>query len=114
VTIACPSNGTCAAVIPYTIVADDGTDFQTRVGILTVAAVNKAGTVTTQIRDNLLGANADSQGTGGGAITAPPANWTATEDAANVVYLKCKAVSDLTETTLTIYYQVMCQDPANG
>lgn len=109
-TVACPSNGTCAGQIPYTIVADDGTDFQTRSGVLTFAAVNKAGTVTAQIRDNLIGASADSQ-TALGGIVVLHGGWTATEDAANVVYLKCNAASGLTETTFTMYYEVKCQDP---
>jgi hypothetical protein len=108
-TIACPSNGTCGGQVHYTIVADDGTDFQTRSGILAFAAANKAGTVTTQIRDNIIGADATSAATTGIVVT--PSGWTATEDAANVVYLKCNAASDLTETTLTMYYEVKCQDP---
>jgi hypothetical protein len=57
-------------------------------------------------RDNLIGADDATASTTGITCT-----FSAAEDVADTLAIKANAVSDLTETTLTIYYEVHCQDP---
>jgi hypothetical protein len=102
VSVAVPSSGYASGMIQYSIIATDATDFQTQTGLLFVAAVNKGGSVSYKLSDNLIGADAQSAATTG--ITNV---FTAAEDVSNVLAIKATAASDLTETTLTIYYRVL-------
>lgn len=77
--------------------ADNGTDFQSTTDGFTVAAVNKAGTVTTAISSSTTASAASS-----GTLTT---TWTAVANGSGVD-LKNNAVSSLTQTTLATRWRV--------
>jgi len=106
VTLEVDAAGFLSARIPYTIVASDGTDYQVQNGLLFVVAVNKAGTVTTSIRDNILGADLSSEAPSTGMTEV----FTAVADGTHVD-VKCAATSGMTETLLRIHYRVEQEIP---
>lgn len=77
-----------------TVRADNSTDFQSEGDTFEVAAVNKAGTVTTALSGTLVSAVAVSSGT----LTT---TWTAVANG-NGVDIKANSTSSLTQTTLNV------------
>ena len=104
VSIAVPSGSWRAVRIPYTLVADDGTDYTVNTGMLFVSVVNKGGTVSYKLNDQAVGADISSvaDNAGGG----PTVTFTAAEDVANTLAVKATGASSLTETTLRIYFKL--------
>lgn len=102
-TVTVASNGRSSGVVDYVIEADDGTEFQARVGSLYFAAVNKAGTITCTV------ARADGQTTVDNTTDAVAVSsstltntFTCADATGNVMNLLANAASGLTETTLRI------------
>lgn len=90
--------------VVWTIIASDGTDEQSYSGIVTYAAVNKAGAYTTQITHNV---NNDSKAVSAGTLTA---TWNIL-NGANKVTIRVNPASSLTETTYRILYSVFSNSP---
>ena len=88
--------------IEYSVHATDGTDIQVVNGRLAFAVVNKAGTLTSQLSDNLIGSSALSGGTLG------PITFSVTAGTNRVTFL-CSATSSLTTTTFAIHFKVVSQ-----
>jgi len=86
------------AKLVATVTANDGTDFQCLTSELNVNAINKAGTVTTTLTQ-VDGTTAASAGT----LTA---TYTAVVNG-NSVDIKCDATSSLTQTVLTVKWNVL-------
>lgn len=105
--VAMDSNSHHTLDLFYSVHADDGTDFQARSGVIAVAAVNKAGTITCDI------------GTPPGnfeAIAVSAGTLTVTMDCADggsgLLDLRANAVSSLTQTTLQVHFSIVLNDPA--
>lgn len=101
VRIAVTQGGSAGGYIVYNVSAGDGTDFQTRSGILPFAIVNKADTETVTLGTVTTATEVAALSTG----TLTVAFTTAT--ATNAVDIRANAVSSLTQTTLHIRYQVV-------
>lgn len=95
VQVTTPNNGAAGGTIDWRVYATDGTDFQTRTGRTTFAAVNKGGTYTTDV-DEIGGSVAVSAGT----LTA---TWGITTGT-NLINLQVTPTSSLTPTTLEVFY----------
>src|SRR3990167_5544972 len=87
------STGMVGGTIHWVAIASDGTDHQTRTGITTFAAVDKAGTLTSDL-DEIGGSVAVSTGTFTGT-------WSIV-DGTNKITLAFTPTSSLTPTTLTL------------
>jgi hypothetical protein len=98
VDISVASGSFVGGVIDYTVNADDGTNFQVDAGQVAFTAVNKAGTVTTNVQ--VVGT--DAQTLSSGTLTV---SFTATAGT-NKTTINCNAVSSLTQTTLNINYRI--------
>jgi hypothetical protein len=96
--VALASGKYCGMRVMATTDADDGTNFQSVSETFSVAAVNKAGTVSTAISASAPTATVQSSGT----LTT---TWTAVANG-NGVDIKCSAVSSLTQTTLNTQWRV--------
>ena len=92
--------------IQYGIHADDGTDFQTRVGNASFALVNKAGTEACDVQ---IGAASEAIVATTGSLTG---TFSCASNAADTVDLAYNAASSLTETTLEIHYSIILNDEA--
>lgn len=98
VRIAVPSNGPVGGVIHYSIVADDGTDYQERTGSVNFSAVGQSANTTSALGTVINESVATSTGTL--TVSFSTANNTGSVD------IKANAVSSLTQTTLAIKYRV--------
>lgn len=106
VRIGVPSGSHTGVTVDYTLVADDATDFQSRAGSLIVAAVNKGGTVTCAIT-RPDGGTTVNETTDAGVTSAGTLAHTFTCAASgNNVDILDNATSSLTQTTLSLNYQV--------
>lgn len=96
--------GWTGGTIFYTIVANDGTDFQSRSGSVNFAIVNKAGTETC-----VLGTVSSEAA----ALSAGTLSVTFDSDTSptNAVDIRANAVSSLTQTTLAMFYSVIMNGP---
>jgi hypothetical protein len=99
--VAIASGERVGGVVEYSISVTDGTDHQIHTGILTFAAVNKAGTITTDIDEVYLAAS-ETKVTSSGTLTDA---WTITTGASKIT-INCNADSSLGSPTLTLYYTV--------
>ncbi len=90
--VALASTKSCGMRVMATTTAGDGTDLQSVSETFAVAAVNKAGTVTTTVSASAPSATLTSSGT----LTT---TWTAVANG-NGIDVKCSAVSSLTQTNL--------------
>jgi len=104
-TIASGSSG--GANIDYCIEANDSTDFQSRCGMLPVAAVNKAGTITCTV--GTVDAASEVVAVSSGTLTN---TFTCADSGTNFLDIKADATSSLTQTTLRINYFVRQQGNA--
>jgi hypothetical protein len=91
--------------VDWTVVADDGTDFQSRRGSTYVAAVNKAGTETCVVSD--VGTSAFAESAGASTLSVTTACDTSP---AQAVDFTINADSSLTETTLEVYFTLRKDD----
>lgn len=91
----CPSGGRCGGAFFYTIQTSDGTDHQSLTGMVTYAAVNKAGTLTLTITS--AAAN-DAKAVSAGTLTVAFTFVTGT----NKGTVKVQPTGSLTETLYTI------------
>ena len=91
--------------IKYTIVANDGTDYQTRSGMFNFSLVNKGGTETAGLGTVMNESVAVSTGT----LTV---TFDTDTSPTNAVDIRANAVSSLTQTTLQIRYWVEIDGPA--
>lgn len=98
VQIAVASGSHVGGTVHYAIVANDGTDYQTRSGSFPFALINKAGAETAS-----LGTPADCVAISTGTLTA---TFDTDTSPTNAVNIRANAVSSLTQTTLTIRYWV--------
>lgn len=97
----CLAGKVCAGVIHTAIYATDGTDYQALTGIVTYAAVNKAGTLTLTIT-NATGNDAKAVSTG--TLTL---SWTIVANAGNNgALIKLQPSTSLTATKFTVKYSV--------
>lgn len=91
--------------VHYTLVANDGTDYQTRSGSFNFALVNKAGAETA----NLGTVSAEAAAITTGTLTV---SFDTDTSPTNAVNFRANATSSLTQTTLTIRYWVEIDGPA--
>lgn len=105
VQVSVPSGTVTGGTVEYTIRADDGTDFQSRSGVLVYAAVNKAGVETCTLGRPDGGATVDNTtdivAVSAGTLTN---TFTCVVGLADAVQIAANAASSLTETTLNITY----------
>jgi hypothetical protein len=97
--VACASGAICGGKIDYSVLASDGTDFQSLTGIVTYAAVNKAATLTLTITE--VAAN-QAKAVSSGTLTLA---WTFVTGTAKGT-VKLTPTGSLTETVYTIVYTV--------
>jgi hypothetical protein len=83
-----------------TVWAGDGTDLQVLHSVLSVCAVNKAGTLT------ISAVSQSDTGTCNSAGTLTPVTYTAAASGNNLV-LKCNATSSLTQTVLRVKWSIL-------
>lgn len=95
------SGAQTSGFLSYAIEADDGTDYQTRSGVIPFTAVNKAGTITCTV--GTVAASTEVAALSSGTLTN---TFTCADAGSGVLDLKANAVSSLTETTLQIRYRV--------
>lgn len=106
-TIASGSSG--GLNIDYCVEANDSTDFQSRCGMLPVAVVNKAGTITCTVGTVTTATEVVALSSGTLANT-----FTCADSGTNFLDIKANAVSSLTQTTLRINYFPRQQGNAAG
>lgn len=102
--VALPTTGRTGGFILWTIHASDGTDHQVRSGISSWAAVNKAGSYTTQVTNNTSN---DAVAQSSGTVTATWAFLNGTDK----VTMQVTPTGSLTETTYYISYTVFSNAP---
>lgn len=95
----CQPGFTCGGSILYTVLASDGTDFQTMSGLVTYAAVNKA-TVLTLTITNATGN--DAKAVSAGTLTLA---WTFVTGT-GLGTVKLQPTGSLVETVYTVKYTV--------
>lgn len=98
VTITVGTGKQLGAHLVCTVCANDGTDYQSLTSLVTVDAINKAGTITrqkTQV-DNTAAVSA-------GTLTA---TYVVTDNGSGVIGIKCNAVSSLTQTVLRVKWSI--------
>lgn len=101
VRISVPQGGHVGGTVIYSIHAGDaGGDLQARNGVLTFAAVNKAGAETCDVQ---IAAASEALAASAGTLTA---SFGCASNAADTVDLSVTPNSSLTPTTLEIHYQV--------
>lgn len=105
VQIAVASGTHVGGTIHYTLVANDGTDYQTRSGSFNFALVNKAGAETA----NLGTVSAEAAAITTGTLTV---SFDTDTSPTNAVNIRANATSSLTQTTLTIRYWVEIEGSA--
>jgi len=98
VTMSVASNTMIACAVNYTSRANDATDFQVEDGWVTVTAVNKAGTITTDISAKY----GNQQSVSAGTLTVTLSVTTG----ASLVNIQINNNSSLTTTTNDVAYQV--------
>lgn len=104
VDVACASGATCGGYLSYNVLASDGTDFQSLSGLVTYAAVNKAGTLTLTITE--VSAN-QAKAVSSGTLTLA---WTFVTGSSKGT-IKLTPTGSLTETTYTVVYTI---EPLRG
>lgn len=92
------NNTVVGGTLYYTVEANDGTEYQARVGAVQFGAASKAGTITT-----FAGTPTENIAASSGTLTA---TFTVTTGAAKII-LNLNAVSSLTQTTLTASYRIV-------
>jgi hypothetical protein len=102
--VACPASSMVGGTILYLVQASDGTNYQALSGIVTYAAVNKAGTITTAVTE-ATGNQAKALSTGTLTLT-----WSFSAGT-NLATVSVQGAGSLTETIYNITYTVI---PANG
>jgi hypothetical protein len=102
--IALPTLTMAGGMIIWTIEASDGTDMQAYTGVTAYAAVNKAGTYTTNVVED---ANNDAKATSSGTLTA---TW-AFSNGTNKVTMQVTPSGSLTETTYRISFTIFNNTP---
>jgi hypothetical protein len=100
VRIAVPQGEHVGGTIQYSIHADDGSDFQSRNGIITFAAVNPTGT---EVCDVQIAAASEAVAVSAGTLVS---SFGCASNAADTVDISVTPNSSLTPTTLEIHYQV--------
>jgi hypothetical protein len=106
VIIAIPSGGMVGGTVEYSIQASDGTDHQSRSGILVFTAVNKADTETCTLGRSDGGTTVDNTTDNVAVSSGTLTNTFTCAGATNSIELRANAASSLTETTLQIVYSV--------
>lgn len=96
----CQSGAICGGSLLYTVLASDGTDFQSLSGVVTYAAVNKAGTLTLTITE--VAAN-QAKAVSAGTLTLA---WTFVTGT-NLGTVSLQPTTSLTATTFTVKYTVL-------
>lgn len=101
----CPTGAIAGGYFTYTVLASDGTDFQSLSGLVTYASVNKAGTITATITE--VAAN-QAKAVSAGTLTLA---WTITTNTTNDgALIKLQPTGSLTETVYTVtvtYFPVL-------
>ncbi len=103
-TVACPTGAMVGGAFLFLVRASDATDFQAMSGLVTFAAVNKAGTHTTAITDL---STVDAKAVSSGTLTLSWSFVTGT----NLCTVKLTPTGSLTETTYTVQVTVL---PGSG
>lgn len=88
--------------IIYSIYVTDGTDYQAHSGSIAFNAVNKAGTVTSDIEETYLAAS-ESEVVTAGTLTD---DWTITNGAGKIT-INCDADTSLAGATITLTYTII-------
>jgi len=96
--VAVAQGSVAGGIIHFSVLASDGTDFQTINGMASYSSVNKAGTCTNTI--TYATAN-EAKAVSAGTLTLA---FTMAEDTADVVTIKLQPTGSLTETTYTVLY----------
>lgn len=95
--IYCPVGAVCGGSLFYTVLASDGTDFQSLSGYVTYAAVNKASTLTLTITE---AATNQAKAVSAGTLTLA---WTFVANATNDGgIIKLQPTGSLVETVYTV------------
>lgn len=102
--VACAASALVSGVIFYQVQASDGTDFQSLTGMVTYAAVNKAGTLTLTITE---ATGNQAKAVSAGTLTL---SWTFVTGASKGT-VKLTPTGSLTETLYTVSYTVL---PVSG
>lgn len=105
--IALPQDTWIGAKILFTIVADDGTDYQARSGMVTLAAVDKATALTSSILEGTAAAGLEADAVSAGTLTDV---WSIV-DGADKITVRLVPTSSLTPTTMRVYYTVVLNGP---
>lgn len=105
--VAVASGTVVGGVVEYTIEANDGTDYQSRAGVLVFHAVNKAGTETCTLTRPGGSATVDNTTDGVAVSSGTLTNtFTCSTSPTNAVDIQANAASSLVETTLRISYSI--------
>ena len=91
------SNSAVGGTIEATIIATDGTDYQSRSVVLTYQAVNKAGTITSSVT-----VASETAAVSSGTLTG---TWTASNGSGKIT-IQLNADTSLTPTSFYVIYQV--------
>jgi hypothetical protein len=103
--VAVASGSSWSGTIIYEIKANDATDFQTLGGVLSVQAVNKAGTITCQVAEAAPAVPVAL--TSAGTLTN---TMTCADAGSNVLNILANSVSSLTQTFLSIGHRADTTD----
>lgn len=96
--------GWTGGTVFYTIIANDGTNYQARRGSVNFACVNEAGTEACTLGTVVN----EADGTPTGTLTV---TFDTNSGAADTMDIRANATSSLTETTLAMFYSVMLDGP---
>lgn len=108
-TVACNTGQMVGGAFFYQVRASDGTDFQSLTGMVTYAAVNKAGTLTLTITE--VSGN-QAKAVSAGTLTLA---WSFVTNTANTLgTVKLTPTGSLTETTYDVMLHVFPIHPAYG
>ncbi len=97
--IALPAGGMTGGTLTFQIMATDGTDFQVHTGKLNFAAVNKAGTYTSQITDEPVLSDADA-----GSLGTISDTWAITAGTNKITISVTVACSLIVANDIRIYW----------
>lgn len=101
-TVALAAGAYAGCTFAWTVESSDGTDFQVRSGLTTLAAANKGGVYSTTITD--VAANQAFAETAAGSTLA--VSWAVTTGA-SIINVQVTANSSLTPTTLRVSYNIL-------
>lgn len=103
-TVDLPSAESTGGIVFFKVYATDGTDYQVISGLMTFAAVNKAGTIT---RDETYATANEAKAVSAGTLTLA---FTVTDDT-NKITVKLQPTGSLTETTYYVDWSCTMLDP---